>query len=547
MSVILLVSIISFLFMVSGFKIYNYSSLCSNNHSFVFKSVLSYFLGIGLILSVWRISASILGSASISLIFSFLFLLLLCISQKIKRKDIEYIVFEIKKKKYLLFIFFFIVIFKLLTLLNDFDDIHSHFGSVESGRYANIAYYITNSDKIPIIGQNYGQSMLASILLFTGVDAPYLALNMWLSISLFFFCILIYEFLKSVNVNIMIARVGVFIVMFGSTALSFTRIMVLDIGNPLILSGYTDTIFSMGTVLLFLIWYGSFTKTDISYNLLMKNMSIFFILGTSWSFTSPQNILLIITFLLFMFVYTNKRRMVFLSITIFMIFFIIGISQGGLFSPLYIRDVTEIPGLIESGISSNDSPVIVPAFPFHFGMINVWKYGNDRYEKPVYDNLMNFSIQINNMIFRVESNLWTSIRIFFFPIFGILAMLYLVKYKQYSIKSIDIKILLLFSLMSFIIGFLMVFFINISKWPLSRFLIPSYLMGMIFLVMVIDFYYPKISKHGGLLLSFIVFLLTIGSVIDSLYIIFINILNLDGGMSFLEKIDILSKMTGIIK
>lgn len=555
--VILTILIISFLFVLSGLKIYNYSILDSKNHSFAFKFGISYFLGMGLFLTIWRLLAFLVESASLSLKLSFLFIILVCLLQKGTKEDVKQIISGIKHKNYLIFIFSCILIFEFLLWLNSFKDVYTHFGSGHSGRYVNIAQYIIDFNRIPTIGQNYGQSMLASILMFIDLNSPFLVLNIWLSTSIFFLCISIYEFLKILKISNKMSIAGTFIVMFGNTALSLTHVLVIDSGSPFIMNVYTDSIFSIATILLFFIWFNSISICiDTTKKLILTSLPILFIFGISWNISAPQNIVVSLSLLAILIgcidIFNKKyiiknNRILILGFFIIVLFSLFGSTQGGMLSSKILRDDIKLPGLMEANTSNL---FVRPELQHFYGLGGVWKSGSYDILKVNFQN-KTFPLEINNLIFKSESNLWSSIRVTFFPIIGIIILRYLIKNNKYNYKDNEhneIKTILLFSIITFIIGFLIAFLINIYKWELARFLIPGYFFGMMSLVLVINFFQTKLksntNKYAFMLI--LIFIITIGPVIDSLFMIITNVLNLNEGYTFLERIRMLAELHGII-
>ena len=556
--VILVISLISLLFVLTGMMVYKYSILDYKNHSFAFKFGISYFLGMGFFLTSWRLLSFIFNSALIPLILSFLSLILVCLIKNGIKEDIHQIIIGIKQKKYLIFLFLFIIIFELLFWLQSYQNVWSVFGSLHSGRYVNIAQYIIEFNRIPIIGQNYGQSMLSSILMFIGLKYPFLALNIWLSTSIFYLCISIYGFFKILKLSTKISIVGTFILMFGNTALSLTHILVIDSGSPLLMNGYTDSIFSVATILLFLVWFNSISIcVNKTKNTLFRSFPILFIFGISWNITAPQNIIISLSLLLLIVLANykgifNKNRILVYSIFILLLFSLIGLTQGGMLSPQIVRDDIKLPGLMEATISSNI--FIRPELPYHFGIGGHWHYGttsDETFRKIKFLNWYWSPHLINKIIFTVETNLWNSIRVAFFPILGIIVLGVLIKNKKYEYRENEqntIKTLFEFAAITFIVGFLIAFFISIYKWEFSRFLIPGYFFGMISLVLVINAYLEKLKSNTNryILLLILVLIITTGPIVDSLAHIFINVFNIAENYTFLERIRMLVELSGII-
>lgn len=69
-------------------------------------------------------------------------------------------------------------------------------GTLHSCRYVNIALWITENDRIPVLNQSYGQAVLGSISRLFGAENTNFTLTLWLAVSISFVHLLVYGMLR---------------------------------------------------------------------------------------------------------------------------------------------------------------------------------------------------------------------------------------------------------------------------------------------------------------------------------------------------------------
>jgi hypothetical protein len=392
---------------------------------------------------------------------------------------------------------------------------HDLFGSANSGRYANIAGYVSLQDAIPIVNQNFGQSLLASIPMLLGQDAPYLALYLWLSLSVAFSILILYGLFRHFKLPKAYALLAVFAVMVGNSALSLTHVLTIDSGSPLIYNGYTDSIFSLWTFLVFLIWAMSVAGHPHGQQAPLAAVPV--VLGFAWNLTSGQNIIFAAFVLAFVLLrlFLAKKSLAFpvLLFAAFLIFAAAGATRGGMFFPKSLdHSRAEIVGSYSpnSNLTAKYSPGV---YYFFSGPYNTWtgshvltsyfsqnlsdsdmeaKISARRSELSVsygpFKTLSLFALKLQYYVFYHETLVFDALRVFFFPIAGILAAFYLAHYGKKG-QAADPGTGLLFGLADYLLiilalGLCIAFSVSIGsfKAEFARFLIIPYWLGLVLLM-----------------------------------------------------------------
>lgn len=232
-----LIIIISFslLFIFSGLLVYRHSFSSIDKMPFSFKFSASYFIGMGLFLAIWRLLSSAFSNVGVALILTLAILIVLYVKDGKFKTDLLEIIVHFTEKRY--FALCAVIIVPTVILLywlmpSGVITAFSILGSLHSPRYANIATFITENNYIPILSQNYGQSLLTSLPMLLGVNIPLFSLYLWLSISIGMISLFVYGLLKTFNLSKQITLIGTCLVLFGNTALSFTHILVIDSSTP---------------------------------------------------------------------------------------------------------------------------------------------------------------------------------------------------------------------------------------------------------------------------------------------------------------------------
>lgn len=547
-AVLLIIIFCSIIFAFCGNWLYCKSISDGCSHPVYFRIGTGFFLGMGVFISLWKILYFLSGNTKITLIVTLLVLVIISLMMQkinISLKKINYInIFWI--------ILFVILVFvlKIFLYVESFAaenfSVGTCLGSLHSGKYANIVAYIFESNSIPVLNQNYGQSMLAAVPLIFGFNSPFLALNFWLSVSTIFLCFAFYGFFRMLGLDTIKSIIGVFLLMFANTALSLFPILVIDSGFPWFYNGYTDTIYSIGSFLVFCVLLKKYYENDI------KSIFYFLVVSAviciSWNISAAHNIVLgffalaAVSGVMFFNKRLFKKHIV---ICFFMVVFvIIGITQGGMLTPKSLRDNVQINGIMTidgHGRQSDKFICIRPIFPFHHLFNGQWTFGIWDKKREIYSALEMYkktgqSMQFHPDVLRhelryeTEADFFNSIRMAFFPLVGLILTWFISVFKDSRLdkngKMADVKKLWFVSFIVFLIDYLIVFFIEFNgyKWELSRFLIPGYVLGMVCFIVSISFLIDNIKGFKVSVIAFIIiFIMTFGQICHGLRNIKLNV------------------------
>lgn len=469
------------------------------------KVGLSFFLGAPLFLVLYKFLGGILSNAQVAFFIS-LFLMALLATFGIKRA-LKNNIFPVK-------LFSATTIFSAITLLlilNIFvvlhwtliftfpsilpsgsvaAHIHQFVGTLHSGFYTNIATYVYESNIMPILGMNHSQSLLTSAVMFLGFNNPFLALNIWLSVSIFFLALLGYGLFRYFSFRVYPAIIGAFILLCGNHSLSLSHVLTIDSGSPWILCGYTDTILSFATLFPFLYVANETYKNNIS---LVKSLAVAGVIGASWNWFGPQNMVLLAPFAaLLLFLILRKKitppkstNMIRFG-SAYALLAVIGLTQGGMLYPhKYLDHNIKIPG----AHAMNTNTVFTQYSADGIYLPHYYRSHKSQYWTPGMVG-KGFKPAVANAIFVFETRLWTALRAAFFPVLGLLVLGGLIYRHRKRIDSApddseikwdELSYFWWVASTTFLGGFFIAYFFIVGsmKWELSRFMILGYNLGLI--------------------------------------------------------------------
>lgn len=392
-------------------------------------------------------------------------------------KDYRHIVSKISQKD-LAFFLVLIALFSIQNLCNwTFDgptyDIHtsphSSFGSMESGRYSNISNFIIKNGFIPVLGQNYLQSIYAA---FNQTNSSLSNLYALLSLNqaILFICLL-RSSQRFFKLDTGFSWLATLFIYFGSWSISTSHIFLIDSGAPLFITGYSDTIISLGS---FLAFY-AIANSGIQ---LTKKSILIFVISFGWAFCAPQNILFVITYLSLMalikFVRSTKIELYPLAASSVAI--ALASMFGGMLSPLFRRTINHnITGILET--SEKVSPKLNPSFDylvFHS-------------TEPGFA----FTHRSINFLSDSLSGSLDLMRILFIPLLGIGLWLFFRNRKELSkeLKPHELGIC------TFILTLLFCLLISFgeNKWAVSRFILPGLIIHILVLTKIAEHFFRNIK------------------------------------------------------
>lgn len=370
-------------------------------------------------------------------------------------------------------------------------------GSLHAGRYANLATAIVEGGSIPVVNQNYGQSLLAAALMLLGIKAPFLALHVWLTLSKVFFLFAVLGFFRHLGLEPKKAALAACLVYLGNTALSLTFVLVGDSGFPWAIVGYTDTLAGGATLLALAVCLMDPPPAEsYSGGRAATALALPALLGLQWQMQSPQNLLVLLPALGLLGLAAVKRgafpgRPVTAFVGALLVFFAVGAFQGGMLTPKSLLTTDRIPGLM---LAASERPTSFnPVYP------------NVRFSGPqavFFPNQQNFAGARNpstpDFLFALESNLWDALRMAFFPLLGFTLGGWFLSRRgalcpncQAAGEDRSLRVfgaLWLGGAALYATGFAFAFPISYHgyKWELARFFLPGYLAGMSLLALTLE-------------------------------------------------------------
>jgi hypothetical protein len=445
--------------------------------------------------------------------------------------------------------------------------------TLHSGRYANVVLYILRENYMPVLGQNYLQSLLASTVpMVTGWHWPLFALYLWLSISVAMLTIMFYGTLRLFDFSHTRAYVGAAVLMLGNTALSLTHVVVIDSGSPFFYNGYTDTLVSAGTFFVFLfylrrIYFNGVTPADCIVPL---------VLGVTWNMYAPQNSLLAIglLFLTGLIAWRASRdyRKYLMALAVLCLAVWIGSFQGGFLAPKKLLEETPIPGALKLAAGNKEYHIHAGLTGFrptsHLPRTKWTPIAWHRYpliqetagNQPLRRKVLARLSALYAAAYTFGSNLLAAFGLMFFPVLGMSLMGWLAARKKPARPDVspaaDPMHLFAVSLAVFAGGFVVSFFLDIRnayKWELSRFMTPGIALSM--LLLVISLYwikdrFLKRSRGKYAWLPAAVFALTLfGPVTNIVFMSIVNVSAINGPayLSFTERLNLLFSTQSMIQ
>lgn len=520
----ILVVFLSVILTTVGVKVFT-RTFKQSRQPFAFEMGAGFFIASALFLSLWRIVAHF-STATIGLystVFIFALLAPFPIQNTKKLWSDSWSAITAHKARSILVALVLPTLLLIYWMIPDPQGINvwSHLGSVHSPRYANIAVYIYENNTIPIFGQNYEQSLLASIPLFFGLGSPIFNLFLWLSVSIIALVSLLLGFYQSFSFPRRWCTYAMLLTLGSSVALSFLHIHVFDNGSPLLLTGYSDLARSVGSFFVFLLILKTIfenKKIDISYFLL-----ILLTLSVSWAISAPQNTFLSLCLLGSLFCFRLKANLsqvgsafVLIALTTALVS-----PMGGMFSSRAVRDM-DVPGVINDLEAPQTNHLAInPLVPFGVPG-SLWQdfLKSARFTVSSFSEI-NTLQELVSILLLIEINLWIALKTMFFPLLGLLTLGTLLYHPKISLWIFEKETALkppltsvwVVSLATFFFGFCVVFPFDVSwyRWPLTRFLIMGYTLGTTCLVFSAYLLYRQLGQWGQRVLWFgLAFCLLIG-------------------------------------
>ncbi len=368
---------------------------------------------------------------------------------------------------------------------------HASFGSIESGRYGNIALYLLSHSQFPVLGQNYGQSIMAAASGSLGGARPIFALYLWLSLSLGFLAVLLYGLFFALTGSRVLSCVGTVGVMLGGTSATFAHWFAVDSALPLVFQGYFDTTFGVGSIVLFVWWVTTVLASQAVHPRWRNGLILVPIFALAWMVTAPQNFLaacLALTGLVLSLWLVDPRsrfpqwsgviRPAGLALALVLMFLLLR-PFGGLFTP---HDLLQDGGITGVLAAAPDTEV-----HFHPGLDHLVFFGN----QPGFYFEHVSSLPLPGLgaagLLDLVHRAFGALRVIFYPVVGVTALAVWTLWRRrlaarFGLDNVDRPELGHLSGIAFVVlagSALLIFSVafGINKWSISRFMLPGLVLG----------------------------------------------------------------------
>jgi hypothetical protein len=366
-----------------------------------------------------------------------------------------------------------------------------HRGSLHTLRSMAITQYIIGHNQLPGIGQNFGQNLLVCLSNFLKSGNNSMAITSWIALNAAFFVLLVYEWLRASLVAHRVALAATSFVMLCGVSLSFTWSNLIDIGNPLIVSGYADNYLALASLLLL---FGIFQNHPQKTGAMVWAALLCF----AHHIYAPQNTVALFTVLAGYALYTMWRRqwsrfykalrygLLLVAIAATGYFF-----GGMLLAQKYVNaDIAAAQQVAVAGGGIRIVPHLVSKV-----------YSNHEFRhrraSTVFENegdLQNAGTPVSKIRLaaaHLEASIWESGRLLFFP----LVLLLLGGYTVYRKRNQhpQLKLLLFTGAVSLLAGWLLAYWLAMGpyKMELNRFLYP----GTLFSLLCFPFLQAAYANH----------------------------------------------------
>ncbi len=483
----------------------------------------AYFVGNLLIISLIRLLSFLFKNFVIGIIVTFILAIIYIFLFRNKLKKLLCTNYKQLANVYFKVISLSLLICVLLSLCcvygtPDNYDVYSHLGTAHSGRYVNLAYDIVLNNRIPIVGQNYGQSILVAIGLLLGQIRPYFQLNLWVDITISTFVLFTYGLICCWGTTKKYSQIASIIIVCANTALSLNYIHIVDTGSPIIRSGYVDSHLSIASCIIVLLYFSKYLVNLSCSQITYFDYLFLFAMGIGWNIVGAYIgciigvfLLILLCFNIFLLKIKNLNHL----IVCLGVFFYIGTLMGGV-----LTVSTRYDSLCFEGMLTAQGPErqlrIMPYLQYELGLNGIsWanKTSICGYIEPI-------TMHSDRFVwwYSIEQSFFEAIRLTFWPIAGSVSylMVYIKKRKNMStIKLVDI--FGLNSIFLLLIGLGVAYGIEFgSKWWLTRFAAPGYYMGLLCLVIVLFELYKKRPRLYGFYIGIIFLVMTIGPITNML-------------------------------
>lgn len=363
-----------------------------------------------------------------------------------------------------------------------FIDAYSTIGSGHSPRYANIAIQLIDTDRIPVLGMNYAQSLLSALPSYVLPFAPLLYLSLWLGFSLIALAVLTFQLLRWLGAGRTVAALGTAFVLCSNSALSSVHYLIIDSGSPFYVNGYSDTLHSIGilfsaSLILMSLWRRRSGKAHLE-----ESVAVFSLFFSSLAL-GPQSLVVLLALGGALFLTSIRKfglrspenlRFARLLPTVLLA---LGIGRmfGGALTPVELHDKVDIPG-VERISREHYNLYFSPGIPYLLGNYRGWTQATN--DAPFFTD----QTSVGKKAFILWRKLLDTFQVLFFPLLGFFLI---ARGKDARPNFRELHFLTSIALFC---GFALVwpFFIYGSKWLMTRFLIPGVYLGQLALIAIMN-------------------------------------------------------------
>jgi hypothetical protein len=418
-------------------------------------------------------------------------------------------------------------------------------GSLHTGKYVFISDFIRQCQTIPFIQSSFGQSIFVATMAQLTKLSSVLLLYLALSLSILAFYLVVRALIHYLIGDLPITKSFPMeiVVICGTFSLSTAWVLVNDSGNPIIFTGYSDTIYGIFVILAIFLFANDIQALD------KRRLFVTQVLLFSHAYiAAPQvfPLMLVVGVLALARSIQNNLRSVFLISTALFTATGIWFGKTGMLLANVDKASENFPGIgkaVSSGFLNDISlDSVSPGIPYMVG--NSYETLSEIYPQGIQSAKLALleESDFSRIVWHIEQLILTSLRPIFWPLAGIMLLYVYGKSSRNRNASpgengnSSLKILLSFCAYSALITFTglvpaFLFAINSHKWEMARFSFPGLVLGMICLVIFLTKFLTQINRQN--LLFTLLILLILPSLLHLGYIAF----NLNQRASVVQIID----------
>lgn len=414
--------------------------------------------------------------------------------------------------------------------------------------YEEFARYIVASNHIPLINRHFGQSMLASGLMFvtgTGPDTttfPRAAVNVWLYVTQIGFMFLGFRTLLELGASRAGSVFGMIYLMLGNAALSLLPRIPYDHDYPVIMNVYADSVFGLAGFLIITCYLMALVRSERTpVRAWWPTLAVPAVFVMAFNYTAELNMAMVLGTVAMLCAVVPLRHVFGFHVPfkplaalllVCSLAAVAGAVQGGVLSSRFATAEGRKSPFFEQEASSSKMtvadirwwylPEVVPGFLTGFGNMSLPQFYladqelsradqvqwtiRQSMNQPLLDQFFadttGSAFRYIHPIYLAEMRLFQVLRLLWFPIVGLSALGILLRFaprltaRMFDADAAALARLRLFWLIgaaTFGVGLVVVFFTNATdgnalfwKWALTRAFEPGLLLAMLAFALVMD-------------------------------------------------------------